>query len=336
MFGKVIFLVFRNNYRNAALGNFGKSKKYNDTFLISLGGRFKSIIGKILFYFKIGKFISIDGDPVLTDENLSINLWYTGTSLKISKQFRHLNNNFVNMNNPIIKEEQKLFQIYPILKKSNKINKKIKIIFMGKIFFQPGSLSLINSEILRNNRMKIMKNFSLIDKKNFWSELNVLKDDVTNFENYKLFKTFLREQIILEIYKNFKKYFFVYGEDKKNTGIEFLKPTYNLNKIRKIYKGNICVDTGSILGSLSLHPRSIQIIESGGLLIQSQQEDSKLIWGEALSDKIIFNNINNLIENLDNYLSSPNKCDETLKMIFQNFSDSEIKIKENLSKCFII
>ena len=85
---KLIFLVFRNNYRKAALGNFGKSAKYNDILLISLGGRFKSIIGKIIFFFKLGKFISIDGDPVLTDKNSSINLWYTGTTLKILKQYR--------------------------------------------------------------------------------------------------------------------------------------------------------------------------------------------------------------------------------------------------------
>ena len=91
------------------------------------------------------------------------------------------------------------------------------------------------------------------------------------FENYKVFKTYLREQIILEINKNLKKFFFVYGEDKKNIGIKFIKGNFKPNKIKEIYKGNICIDTGSILGSLSLHPRSIQIIESGGLIVQSRQ-----------------------------------------------------------------
>ncbi len=331
MIRKLIFLVFRNNYRSAALGNFGKSAKYDDILLISLGGRIKSILGKILFFFKVGKFISIDGDPVLTDKNLSVNLWYTGTSLKISKQFRHLKNNFVNMNNPVISKEQNLFQIYPIIKKKQNINKKIKIIFMGKIFFQPGNSKLINSEVLKKNQKKIINDFSLIDNKTFWSGLDYTKDDALRFENYKVFKTYLREQIILEINKNFKKYFFVYGEDKKNIGLEFLKPTYNLNKIKEIYKGNICIDTGSILGSLSLHPRSIQIIESGGLIIQSKQEDAKLIWG-SMSEKVVFNNTNILIEELEKYLTNPKKCNETLEMIFQNFSDSKNKIKKNLSK----
>ena len=108
MFKKIIFLVFKNNYRFNALGNFAKTSKYEDILLISLGGRFKSFIGKILYFFRLGKFISIDGDPILNDEKLSINFWFTGTSLKISKNSKHLKNNFVNMSNPVIGDEKNI------------------------------------------------------------------------------------------------------------------------------------------------------------------------------------------------------------------------------------
>ena len=204
---------------------------------------------------------------------------------------------------------------------------------MGNISLQPGNSKLISSEVLKQNQKKIIDNFSLIDNKNFWSQLDFAKDDVHRFENYKVFKTYLREQIILEINKNFKKFFFVYGEDKKNIGIKFLKPNFKPNKIKEIYKGNICIDTGSILGSLSLHPRSIQIIESGGLIVQSRQEDANSIWG-SMEEKVVFNNISILIEELEKYLTNPKKCNETLEMIFQNFSDSKSKIKESLNKLF--
>ena len=60
--------------------------------------------------------------------------------------------------------------------------------------------------------------------------------------------------------------------------------------IKKIYKGNICLDLGSMLGSISLYSRSNQIIESGGLIIQSFQNDSREIWGN-IHDKILFNNL---------------------------------------------
>ena len=46
---KIVFLVFGTDHRHTALGNFAKSKIYKEILLISLGGRFKSIIGKILF-----------------------------------------------------------------------------------------------------------------------------------------------------------------------------------------------------------------------------------------------------------------------------------------------
>ena len=51
-----------------------------------------------------------------------------------------------------------------------------------------------------------------------------------------------------------------------------------MKKNKKMYEGNICLDLGCIEGSSSLYSRSIKIIESGGLIIQSVQSDSKEIW----------------------------------------------------------
>ena len=335
MFNKIIFLIFRNNYRFSALGNFAKSNRYGNFFLISLSGRFKSIIGKFLYFLKLGKFISIDGDPFLKDKNISFNLWLTGTSLKISKEFRNYENNFVNLSNPIIGKELKIFQIYPIVKKNYRINKQPKITFMGKIFWQPGEDNFINSEILLKNKDRIIKDFSLVDNNKFWSEINDNENNSIKFGNYKILKTYLREQIILQIYKNFKEKFIIFGEDRKETGINFLKPVFNFKKIKRIYSGNICIDTGSILGSLSLHPRSINIIESGGLLIQAKQNDADLIW-KNLNEKIIFNGIDKLLSGIDMYLTEPKKSNEVLDMIFERFRDSKKIIEKNLKESFKI
>ncbi len=331
MFKKIIFLTFRNKHRFNALGNFAKSKKYKDIFLIVLGGQIKSIIGKFLYYFKLGKFISIDGDPFLFDKNCSINLWLGGTSMKINKKYKNLNNNFVNIENPLILKEKKLFQIYPMIKKTSFIRKNPKIVFMGKIFFKPGSPNLINSKNLAENQSELVNNFSLIDNENFWLKINSNQDNYIKFENYKIIKTFLREKIILEINKKFGKYFSIYGEDYKKIGIEFLKPVYNNKKLNNLYKGNICLDTGSILGSSSLHPRSIQIIESGGLLVQSKQHDSEFIWGE-MSEKVVLNKLDNLLDILEKYLSNEKLCNEILNMLFEKFKNSEIKMYKNLNK----
>ena len=69
---RYIFLIFRSNYRKSTIGNFGKSNSYGDIKLISLSGRIKSIFGRILYFFKIGKFISVDGDLLRDEKILSI------------------------------------------------------------------------------------------------------------------------------------------------------------------------------------------------------------------------------------------------------------------------
>ena len=331
MIRKLTFLVFRNNYRFNALGNFAKSARYGDILLIVLGGQIKSIFGRILHYFKLGKFISIDGDPFLFDEKRSINLWLGGTSMKISKTYKNLSNNFVTIENPLISKEKKLFQIYPMIKKTSLIRKNPKIVFMGKIFFKPGNPNLINSKDLAENQKELVNNFSLIDDESFWLKITSNQDNYIKFENYKIIKTFLREKIILEINKKFGKYFSIYGEDYKKIGIEFLKPVYNKKKLNDLYNGNICLDTGSILASSSLHPRSIQIIESGGLLVQSKQQDSEFIWGK-MSEKVVLNKLDNLLEIIENYLSDEKLCNETFNMLFEKFKNSKIKMSENLNK----
>ena len=328
---KIVFLVFRNNYRFSALGNFAKSRKYGDVLIISLGGKFKSIIGSCLYYLGIGKFISIDGSPFLENRNNSINFWLTGTSLKILNKYNNYKNNFVNMSNPIIGKEKKIFQIYKIIKKNYKINSLTKIIFMGKFHFYPKEKNFVNAKFLKENKNRLIRDFSLVDKNKFWSKIYSNKNSLINFENYKIIKTYQRELIISKIHKNFKNFLYIFGESSKKSKFHFHKPIYDNSKVQSIYSGNICIDTGSILGSMSLHPRSIQIIENGGLIIQTKQQDADIIWGE-MNNKIIFNNIDKLIESLDLYLSNPSKCNEILEMTLLHFKNSKKRINKNLNK----
>ena len=333
MFKNIIFLIFRSNYRKSSIGNFGKSNTYGKIKLVSLSGRIKSIFGRILYSLNLGKFISLDGDPFLKNEKNSINIWFTGTSLKIAKECKNFENNYVNMNNPIIEKEKRIFQILPIIQKGNQIKKDRKIIFMGKIFFQPKNNDLLSQKELNSHKDNLLNNFSLLDNLDFWKKFKKQNNDVIKFENYRILKTYLREKIVLEINKNFKDDFLIYGQNMKDNDIQFMDPIFDLNKVKKIYKGNICLDTGSIMGSLSLYPRSIQILESGGLLLQTKQTDSKDIWGN-LSEKIISNNLEKLLIDLDSFLSSTQKCNETLELIEAKFNNSKKDIEVSLKKFF--
>ena len=100
-----------------------------------------------------------------------------------------------------------------------------------------------------------------------------------------------------------------------------------------MYKANICLDLGSIDGSLSLYHRSIQIIESGGLIIQSFQCDGKKIWGD-LHDKILFKNLPDLITLLEKLLNDKNYCSILLQEIYENFRYSNKSIEKGLDKIF--
>ncbi len=330
---RYIFLIFRSNYRKSTIGNFGKSNSYGDIKLISLSGRIKSIFGRILYFFKIGKFISVDGDPFLRDEKNSINIWFTGTSLRITKKYKDFKNNYVNMDNPIIDREKKIFRLMPIIHNRNQIRKDRKIIFMGKIFFQPKENDLLSKEELISCENDLLNDFSLIDNLDFWKKFKKQNNQTDKFENYRILKTFLREKVILEINKNFKDSFLIYGENINDSFIKFKKPVFDLNKVKKIYEGNLCLDTGSIMGSLSLYPRSIQILESGGLLLQTKQIDSKHIWNN-LSEKIISNNLEKLLADLESFLSNTKKCNEALELLENKFTTSKKEIEHSLKKIF--
>ena len=330
---RYIFLIFRSNYRKSTIGNFGKSNSFGDIKLISLSGRIKSIFGRILYFFKIGKFISVDGDPFLRDEKNSINIWFTGTSLRITKKYKDFKNNYVNMDNPIIDREKKLFKFMPIIHNRKQIRKDRKIIFMGKIFFQPKKNELLSQEELISCENDLLNDFSFIDNLDFWKRFKKQNNQTDKFENYRILKTFLREKVILEINKNFKDSFLVYGENINDSYTKFKKPVFDLNKVKKIYEGNLCLDTGSIMGSLSLYPRSIQILESGGLLLQTKQIDSKHIWNN-LSEKIISNNLEKLLADLESFLSNTKKCNEALELLENKFTTSKKEIEHSLKKIF--
>lgn len=330
---KYIFLIFRNNYRKSTIGNFGKSNIYGSIKLVSLSGRIKSVFGRILYFLKFGRFISVDGDPFLKNEKNSINIWFTGTSLKITKKFQNFKNNYVNMSNPIIEKENNVFQILPIIQNRNQIRKDRKIVFIGKIYFQPNSDNLLSQEDLNSCKDHLLNDFGLIDNLDFWEKFRKQNNDVSKFNNYRILKTYLREKIILEISKNFKDKFLVYGENMKDNDIRFMNPIFNLDEVKKKYKGHLCLDTGSIMGSLSLYPRSIQILESGGLILQTQQADAKYIWDD-LSEKIISNNLEKLLTDLDSFLTSTKKCNETLELIESKFRNSRKEIENSLKKIF--
>ena len=327
---RLIFFSHKHRYRQKELNNFLNSRIYGKYFILNLGGPLKHLIAKILLFLRIGKTISCDGRPLIADKSRGINFWMRGTTLNIPGNLKNLNNNFVTINNPLL-QDKKVFQIYPINIKKTQIQDNLKIIYVSKVNIET---NLEEKNIWEKYKTQLIEDFSLIDNKKFFEKIFPdNNNELKKFNLYKKLKLLLRFEIIKNIKTRFDKKLNLIGDDWSFFSFNSLPSIYNIKKIKKIYKGNICLDLGSMLGSISLYSRSNQIIESGGLIIQSFQSDSKEIW-KNLHDKILFKNLSDLISLVEKLLNNKKYCFTLLQEISENFRYSNKSIEKSLDKIF--
>tara|TARA_B100001123_G_C15214131_1_gene988491 strand:+ start:181 stop:1170 length:990 start_codon:yes stop_codon:yes gene_type:complete len=326
----LIFFSFKHRYRTKELNNFLNSRVYGKYLILNLSGPIKYIIAKLLVFLKIGKAISCDGRPIIKDRSRGINLWMRGTNLNIPTNLKNLNNNFETIYNPFI-QNQKIFPLYPVNIKKKQIKHNLKIIHMSRIDIKTDKEE---KDIWIKYKNQLMEDFSLVDNKNFLEKILFShSDEIKKFELYKKLKLLLRFEIIEKLKKTFKNKINLVGDDWSKFYTDSLPSVYDTKKISSIYAGNIGLDLGSLAGSTSLYPRSIQIIEAGGLIIQNIQSDSKNIWGD-LHNKVLFNNLSDLIPLIEKLLNNKEYCRELLEEIFINFSHSNESIEKNLENIF--
>jgi len=144
---------------------------------------------------------------------------------------------------------------------------------------------------------------------------------------YRKAKLLLRYDIILYLKEKFKEKFILIGSDWSKFSIESRESNYSIKQNKELYRGNICLDLGCIEGSSSLYSRSNQIIESGGLIIQTNQLDYKNKWNQ-LSEKILFKNFISLDFILEKIFNNYEYANTLLNQIHENFSNTE-KLMEN-------
>ena len=251
-----------------------------------------------------------------------------GTNLNIPNDLKNLNNNFETIDNPFI-QNQKIFYLYPINIKKTQIQNILKIIFMSRMDIDTNT---DEKNIWSRYKGQLIEDFTLVDNIDFLKKILLNhNDEIRMFNLYKKLKLLLRFEIIENLKKVFNNKINLIGDDWVRFHSDSLPSIYNIKKITRMYKGNIGLDLGSLAGSISLYPRSIQIIESGGLIIQSTQNDSKKVW-KNLHDKILFNNISDLISLVEKLLNDKQYCFTLLQEITENFRHSNRSIESNLDK----
>ena len=97
------------------------------------------------------------------------------------------------------------------------------------------------------------------------------------------------------------------------------------------HNGNICLDFGSSSGSMTLYPRSIEIIENGGLLLQLKQVDAKSIFQEN-ENYFTFSNKEELDKKIKELIDNKTLLLNRIKLLQDIFIDSKHLIEKQLDK----
>ena len=326
---KIIYFAFKNRYRKKDLNNFLKTRKYGNFFVINFSGPLKHYFAKFLNIINIGKAISCDGRPLIPNKKKGYNFYMRGTNLNIPSNLTTYDNNIVTIKHTLL-QNKNIFQIYPIDLDKNKIKKNLKIVYVSSINLE---FETDKKKFWEENKEKILEDFTIIDNKKFLvSKLN----DKNLYEinsYYRAIKSYLRFEIVSYLKKKLKEKFLLIGDDWKKYSFDALNSNYNIKQNKKIYKENICLDLGCIEGSSSFYSRSNQIIESGGLIIQSKQMDGIEKWGQ-LSKDIIFKDFNSLNFIIDKILNNNHNANKILTKIFDHFLNSHINLEKTLKKYF--
>ena len=236
---ELAFFSFKHRYRKKELNNFLATRIYGKYFILNLGGPFKHFVARILMFLKIGKAISCDGRPLIPDKSKGINLWMRGTNLNIPNDLKNLNNNFVTIDNPFV-QNKKIFQMYPINIKKTQIQYDLKIIYMSRININTNTEE---KNIWNKYKDQLVEDFTLIDNNNFWEKISLNNnDEIKTFDFYKKLKLLLRFEIIENLKKIFNKKLNLIGDDWTMFPFNSLPSIYNIRKIKRMYKGNVCLD----------------------------------------------------------------------------------------------
>lgn len=320
--------VFKQRLRKVAWNNFLKIKRIKNYRIIDLSGPVKFFVFSRLlifinnlFYKKISNLILISCDGLPFIKKNGVNMWFGGTKSKIPTEFKKYQNNLVTVNN-IFYNKKNLITLYPKITKNETFTKNFKIIYISSIEL---NYSKQSKEIWKRYRSIIVKDFSLIDKEKFWQKKDLKKLNQRQ-DIYRDLKSFLRVYIIKKINTKFKKDLIIIGNDWKRYIKNAQSSNHDLQYIRAMYKGNICLDFGSRWGDNVLYARSIEILESGGYLLQSTQSDSVKSFS-YLKTSNNFSTVKELVEKLNMYKQNYNLLNQNYKKIFAHYKNDKFNYK---------
>ncbi len=325
MHSKFFIFIFKHRFRKRALNNLIHIKRLKNFYIINLSGLVKYYLLGLPLILLINKFkdrfrnfilISCDGIPQIKYNG--INLWFGGTSHKVPNEFKSFKNNCHFFEN-FIKKEENLLDLFPYKPLNIKSSNPPKIIFIG-------GFNILKNEIVdkiwNDEKDELFKKLSLIDEEKFWNKKNLNNDERLQFHYIQL-KERLRFELIISLKKVFTNNFLLVGSKWKKYVFDAKEDEFELSKITNLYNGNICLDFGSKWGFNIFYPRSVEIIENGGLLIQSKQQNSS---NDFYNFDVInyFDSFEELKIKLQNLLNDKELFNEKFKKQFSFFNNTDL------------
>ena len=321
---KYLIFIFKRRFRQETLNNFLSVKKIKDVQILNLSGPILYFLGKFLYFFFKSKkiiFISCDGLDYLYRESNSINLWMGGTTYKIPDKYRKYKNNFVSAST-LFTNESKLLTFFPTNINQVKMNNDYKFVYISENRNVENQNSL---KIWKENKDQFLNDLSLIDDMKFWKKtIDINNENGQSF--YIDIKSLIRFELVKVLISTLKDKFILVGSNWKKYYPNALDNNYSVKYIENLYRGNICIDFGSKNSEKCIYPRSCKIIESGGLLFQGINKDSKEIF-KNLFDKTCFISLQDMKEKISFFLNNSDQIDNFLITQQKNFETDEFNYK---------
>ena len=321
---KYLIFIFKHRFRRNSLNNILKCKKINQTYIIDLSGPLLYFFGKILYFFIRSKkvvFISCDGLDYLYRKTNSINLWMGGTTYKIPDKYKKYKNNFVSASS-LFTDETKLLTFFPTNIYQSKMNNEYKFVYISENKKVENKNSL---KIWEENKDQILNDLTLIDNIEFWKKfIDINNESGQSF--YADIKSLIRLELVGVLNSTLKDKFVLVGSNWKKHYPNALENNYSDKYIENLYRGNICIDFGSKNSEKCIYPRSCKIIESGGLLFQSINKDSKEIFKDLL-DKTCFISLQDMKGKISFFLKNSDQIEDLLITQQKNFESEDFNYK---------
>jgi len=321
---KYLIFIFKRRFRQKTLNNFLAVKKVKNVYVLNFSGPLLYFIGKFLYFLLKSKkviFISCDGLDYLYRETNSINLWMGGTTHKVPDKYKKYKNNFVSASS-LFTDESKLLTFFPTNVCKSKINIEYKFVYISENRKVENKKSL---KIWQENKEEILNDLSLIDDITFWKKFVDIKNEMGQ-RLYVDIKSLIRVELVHVLNSMLKDKFVLVGSNWKKDYPNALEDNYSENYIEKLYRGNICIDFGSKNSEKCIYPRSCKIIESGGLLFQSINKDSKEIF-KSLMDKNCFISLQDMKNKISFYLNNSDQIQDLLIAQQKNFETEDFNYK---------